>query len=145
MSQRYRRTSHAVYELNYHFVWPVKYRKHIKSPKIRKFLEDLFPPIATSYGFEVIKQNIQEDHIHLFISAPPKFSPSEMVNILKSISSAKEVFKKFSEVKRELWGGQFWSDGYFVRGVGEKVTSQIIQRYIDYQRAEEIGRQQRLF
>lgn len=128
----YRRTSHAVYELNYHFVWPPKYRRHIGTPDVKEFLEDLFPKVAHAYGFEVIETSVQPDHVHLFVSAPPRFAPAQIVEILKSIS-AREVFKKFPKVKQKLWGGELWSDGYFVRAVGDKVTSTIVQRYIKYQ------------
>lgn len=140
----YRRTSHAVYELNYHFVWPPKYRRHIVTDDIRKFLEDLFPKVARAYGFEVLEQGVKPDHIHLYISAPPRLAPARIVEIMKSLS-AREVFKKFPKVKEQLWGGEFWTDGYFVRAVGDKVTSFIIQRYIRYQINENKHKQQRLF
>lgn len=139
-----RRTSHAVYELNYHFVWPPKYRRHVATDDVKKFLEDLFPNVAHAYGFEIIEQNVQPDHVHLCISAPPRIAPAQIVDILKSIS-AREVFKKFPKVKQQLWGGEFWSDGYFVRAVGDKVTSFVIQRYIRYQSNEHSAKQGRLF
>ena len=137
----YRRTSHAVYELNYHFVWPPKYRKHIATAEVKKFLEDLFPKVATAYGFEIIEKNVQPDHVHLFIAAPPRLAPADMVQILKSIS-AKEVFKKFPRIRNQLWGGELWSNGYFVRAVGDKITSFVIQRYIRYQNQEDHGKKQ---
>lgn len=137
----YKRSSHAVYELNYHFVWPPKYRKHIGTSDVKKFLEDLFPKIAHAYGFEIVEENVQEDHVHLFVSAPPRFAPSQIVEILKSIS-AKEVFKKFPKIKAQLWGGELWSDGYFVRAVGDRVTSYVIQRYIKYQQNDDTGKKQ---
>ena len=140
----YRRTAHAVYELNYHFVWPPKYRKHIGTKDVKEFLEDLFPKVAHAYGFEVMEQNVQLDHVHLYISAPPRCAPSHIVEILKSIS-AREVFEKFPKIKQQLWGGELWSDGYFVRAVGDKVTSYVIQRYIRYQRSETKSKQGKLF
>ncbi|MEW6610307.1 MAG: IS200/IS605 family transposase [Patescibacteria group bacterium] len=65
MESQYRRTTHAVYGLNYHFVWPPKYRKHVVTKEVQKFLESLFPKVAMAYGFEVLEQNVQSDHIHL--------------------------------------------------------------------------------
>ena len=112
-------------------VWPPKYRKHIGTPQVKEFLEDLFPRVAKAYGFEVLEQNVQGDHIHLFVSAPPRFSPAELVEILKSLS-AREVFQKFPRIRKELWGGELWASGYFVRGVGDKVTSAVIQQYVRY-------------
>jgi putative transposase len=139
-----KRASHAVYELNYHFVWPPKYRKHIATKPVKEFLENLFPKVAEAYGFEVVEQNVRSDHVHLYISAPPRFAPSRVVEIMKSMS-AREVFEKFPSIKKQLWGGELWSDGYFVRAVGDKVTSYVIQRYIRYQTNEQSAKQGRLF
>jgi len=74
---------------------------------------------------------IVEDHVHMFLEAPPRLSPSRIVQILKSIS-ATELFSQFPRLRKELWGGRLWSDGYFVRAVGDEVTSQVIRRYITY-------------
>ena len=112
--------------------------------EVKKFLEDLFPKVAEAYGLEVIEQSVQSDHLHLYVSAPPRIAPAQIVDILKSIS-AREVFKKFPKVKQQLWGGELWSNGYFVRAVGDKITSFIIQRYIRYQRNEQNHKQRRLF
>jgi putative transposase len=79
---------------------------------------------------------IGEDHVHIFTSMPPRYSVGEIVRIVKSVS-AREIFVRYPEVKRELWGGEFWEDGYFVRTVGDKVTSDTIKRYIQYHRHEE--------
>jgi putative transposase len=75
--------------------------------------------------------------VHLFLSAPPGYSPARVVQIMESIS-ARIVFEEFSEVKKQLWGGEFWSDGYFVRSVGDKVTSEVIRRYIKYHQEEQL-------
>ena len=77
-----------------------------------------------------------EDHIHIFTSVPPKYSIGEIVRVLKCIS-AKEVFRRHPEVKGELWGGEFWEGGYFVRTVGDKVTADVIKKYVQYHRHEE--------
>ncbi len=84
------------------------------------------------------------DHVHIFLSFPPRYSIAHVVGVLKSISAA-EVFEKFPEVKKELWGGEFWEDGYFVRTVGDKVTADLIKRYIQYHRDEIHGKQLKLF
>jgi putative transposase len=75
-----------------------------------------------------------EDHVHLFLSAPPRYAPARIVQILKSIS-ARELFARFPRLRRQLWGGQLWEDGYFVRSVGDAVTAEIIRRYIRYQKS----------
>jgi putative transposase len=72
-----------------------------------------------------------EDHVHMFLEAPPRLSPSRIVQILKSIS-ARELFSQFPRLRKELWGSRLWSDGYFVRAVGDEVTNQVIRCYIRY-------------
>ena len=133
-----RRTSHAVYDLKYHMVWVPKYRKMILKGDLAKRIREVFTEIAERYEFEVDTMEVKDDHVHLFLSAPPRYSPAGIVQIIKSIS-AKTVFKEFPEVKKQLWGGEFWSDGYFVRSVGDKVTSEVIRRYINYQQKEQLS------
>jgi len=76
---------------------------------------------------------IQPDHVHIFLHAPPKYAPARIVQIMKSIS-AREVFAQFPQLRQKLWAGEFWSDGYFVRSVGDHVTAEIIKQYIRYQK-----------
>ena len=126
-----KRTKHAVYDLKYHFVWILKYRKMILREDIARRVEEIFREIAQVYEFEIETMAVVGDHVHIFLSAPPRYSPGEIVRIFKS-RSAKAVFKEFPQVKEELWGGEFWSDGYFVRSVGDEVTTEVISRYIEY-------------
>ena len=132
-----KRTSHAVYDLKYHFVWIPKYRKMILREEIAKRVEEVFREIAEVHEFEIERMAVVEDHVHIFLSAPPKYAPGEIVRILKS-RSAKVVFKEFTDVRRELWGGAFWSDGYFVRSVGDEVTAEVIRRYIEYHNSKQL-------
>jgi len=131
-----KRTSHAVYDTKYHLVWAPKYRKWILRGDIREHVKELFKEISDSHGFEIDTFEIAKDHVHIFLSFPPRYSISKVVGMLKSIS-ASVIFREHPEVKRELWGGEFWNDGYFVRTVGDKVTAEIIRNYIDYHRKHE--------
>jgi len=131
-----KRLSHAVYDTRYHLVWAPKYRKWILRGSVRDSVKELFEEILAARDCEVMEMEIAEDHVHIFASIPPKYSIGEMVRVLKSVS-AREIFLRHPEVKRELWGGEFWEDGYFVRTVGDKVTSDTIKRYIQYHRHEE--------
>jgi len=131
-----KRMSHAVYDTRYHLVWAPKYRKWVLENKVRDSVKELFEDILAARDCEVLEMEIAEDHVHIFTSIPPKYSVGEMVRVLKSVS-AKEIFLRHPEVKRELWGGEFWEDGYFVRTVGDKVTSDTIKKYIQYHRHEE--------
>ena len=138
-----KRAKHAVYDIKYHFVWIPKYRKRILTKQLKKRVEELFGAVAEQYDFEIDAMGVEVDHVHIFLSAPPKYSPAKIVEVLKSISS-REVFKEFPELEKELWAGEFWSDGYFVRTVGDKVTSELIRQYIRYQHRDH-SKQLRLF
>ena len=131
-----KRTSHTVYETKYHLVWAPKYRKWILRGDIQMRVEELFREIAENHEIEIDTLEVAEEHVHLFVSFPPRMSISSVVGKLKSIS-AREVFREHPEVKRELWGGHFWQTGYFVRTSGDQVTTEIIRNYIKYHRKEE--------
>ena len=130
-----RRTSHAVYELNYHIVWAPKYRRRVLTGEVRKRVLELFSRIAEEYGFEIIEQEVVEDHVHVFVSAPPKISPSDVVRVLKSIS-ARELFREFSGLRKTFWKRELWEDGYFIRAVGDKLTTDEIKAYVRHQEKE---------
>ena len=139
-----RRTAHAVYDTKYHVVWAPKYRKWIKREDIREKVKEVFEEVAGHHGFEIQEMGVAPDHVHIFLSFPPRYSISQVVGLLKSIS-ASEVFEKYPEIEKELWGGELWEDGYFVRTVGDKVTADLIRRYIRYHRDEVHGKQLKLF
>ena len=102
------------------------------SGEIGDYVKEIFGRIAEEYGFTIDTMEVIGDHVHVFMEAPPRYSPARVVQIMKSIS-AREVFKKFPRLRKQLWAGELWSDGYFVRSVGDAVTSDIIRRYIEYQ------------
>lgn len=131
-----RRTSHAVYDTKYHLVWSPKYRRWILRGDIRETVKAIFEEIALNHEIEIDTLEIAEDHVHLFLSFPPRYSIAEVVGKLTGIS-ASVVFKRHPEVEEELWGGEFWEDGYFVRTVGDKVTADLIRKYIKYHREQE--------
>ena len=138
-----RRTSHAVYDTRYHLVWAPKYRKWILRGDIREYVERCFKEIAVINEFEIEEMEIAEDHVHIFLGFPPRYSISNVIKRFKG-RSAREIFQMYPEVKRELWGGQFWEDGYFARTVGDKVTKDMIKKYIEYHRKHEKSPQQQL-
>jgi putative transposase len=135
-----RRTRHAVYDLKYHLFWVPKYRKLVLKGGLAKRLKEIFQEIAERYEFEIDTMEVKEDHVHIFLRFPPRYSIAHVVGVLKSIS-ASEIFGEFPEVKRELWGGEFWEDGYFARTVGDRVTADLIKRYIKYHHDEVHGNQ----
>ena len=140
----YERTSHAVYELKYHFVWVPKFRRAVLKEPVATALKRIFKGTAERYGFRIVEQEVMPDHVHLFVSAPPRFSPAELVKVLKSVSWVR-LMKERPEMKEVTWGGPLWSSGYFVRATGDMVTSSVIQRYIRNQRANEDRPKQPVF
>lgn len=123
-------TSHAVYEAQYHMVWCPKYRKRVLVGDIKERVKELFYEIAQEFDFEIDKCEVAEDHVHILLSFPPRYSISRVVGIIKSISGSK-IFDEFPKVKKKLWGGHLWEEGYFVRTVGEHMTDDVIRRYIE--------------
>ena len=131
-----RRTSHAVYDTKYHLVWCPKYRKDlfVQNP-VRERAAELFREIAAEYGYDIEEMEVAKDHVHIFLSFPPRYSIGEVVRALKSIT-ARELFREFPSLKKRMWSGEFWEDGYFARTVGDKLTSQMIEKYIRHHRDE---------
>ena len=139
-----KRTSHAVYELSYHFVWIPKRRRKVLEGRVRTRMKELLREICEGYGWELIEQEVMIDHVHVFVSAPPRYSAGEMVQAMKSIT-ARRIFQEFPSLREVMVNDELWSDGYLVRAVGEKVTAAIIQRYIQHQERQDKGQQLRLF
>ncbi len=125
----FRRTAHAAYDTAYHLVWSPKYRKRILKGEIKTRVTEMFREIAETYGITIDEMEVSSDHVHIFCSFPPRYSIAQVVTRFKSLS-ARAVFREFPQVKRQLWGGEFWEDGYFARTVGDQVTAEMIRKYI---------------
>ena len=89
----------------------------------------LFREIALHYDLEVGQIQVLPDHVHLSVTAPPRIAPSEAVAILKSVST-KLLFKRYKWLKKQYWGGEVWSGGYFVRSIGTSITKEAIEKYL---------------
>ena len=139
-----RRTRHAVYDLKYHLVWIPKYRKNILSKEVSEYLKVVFNKVAEEYEFKIDTMEVKEDHVHIFVEVPPRYSPARVVQIMKRVS-AREVFSQFPDLRKQLWAGELWNDGYFVRSVGDKVTADMIRKYIEYQTHEDDSIQLNMF
>lgn len=131
----FRRGAHAAYDTAYHLVWSPKYRKHILEDELATRVEQMFKEIAEAYDITIDEMEVSPDHVHIFCSFPPRYSIARVVGMFKSLS-ARAIFREFPQVKRQLWGGEFWEDGYFARTVGDKVTAEVIRKYI--QRHKEV-------
>jgi putative transposase len=118
-------------------VFCVKYRKKLLlETEIIKFLKKICFEIGERYYFEFDAIGTDGDHVHLFVGAEPKYSPSRVMQIVKSIT-ARQVFKEYPEIKKQLWGGEFWSDGGYIGTVGDGTTSDVIKNYIQNQGNQE--------
>lgn len=120
----------CAYQANYHLIWATKYRRKVLVGSVLVRLEEVLKMIAGQTGFQLLAARVHDgDHVHLFVSAPPKVCIPEMVRIYKCVSS-QLLFKEFPEIKKQLWGGNLWSEGYAVRTAGV-VTSSKIEEYIN--------------
>ncbi len=105
---------------------------------VRERAEQLVKEICDEYSIEIQEMEVAIDHVHLLVSFPPRLSIGELVRTIKSIS-ARELFREFPRIKKRLWSGELWEDGYFARTVGDRMTRQLIEKYIKHHRDIEQG------
>ena len=111
-------------------VFCIKYRRSLLVVEEQcEYLKQVFREIGERYWFEIEEMGTDGDHVYVFVGAAPKYAPSRVMQILKSIS-AREMFARFPEIRKQLWGGEFWSDGGYIGTVGDGVSSEIVRRYI---------------
>ena len=116
-------------------VWGVKYHKYILNKAVKSFLVETIKQTCLSYEYEFYSLGLAPNHVHFFVGAPPKIAPAVIARVIKSIS-AREIFKRFPEIKKQLWGGELWKNGYYVGTVGEGQTEAIILKYLEQQEKE---------
>jgi len=124
--------SHNVSNLMYHFVCPAKYRKVVVDEEIDRVIQETCRGIEVRYDIRFLEIGTDRDHVHFLIQSVPTMSPTEIIQIVKSIT-AKRVFKECPKVKKKLWGGEFWSDGFYVATVSEHGNEQVIANYVKNQ------------
>jgi len=123
---------HCAWQIHYHIVFPVKYRKALLEDEVVGIIRQTAVGIEQRYAIDIEAMGMDKDHIHLLCGAHPKVSPGQIVRIFKSIT-AREIFRAKPEVKKALWGGEFWTDGYYVATVGERGDWKTVERYIERQ------------
>jgi len=124
-----RKGYHCVWQIHYHIVFPVKYRKVLLDEEVVEIIREVAIGIGQRYAIEMEAIGMDKDHIHILCSSHPKMSPGEIVRIFKSITG-REVFRRKPLVRKELWGGEFWADGYYVATVGERGNWKNVEEYI---------------
>ena len=137
----YLHLSHNVSNLVYHFVFPAKYRRVVINEDVDKSLKEICVGISLRYEWiEFLEIGTDDDHVHFLIQSTPDHSPSEIARVVKSIT-ARRIFTEHPEVKKQLWGGEFWSDGYFVSTVGKNTNEKVIQKYVQEQGTQDTYKQ----
>ena len=126
------RKSHNVSVLLYHYVCPAKYRRVVFDQKVDEILKEMCLEIAKRYEIEFIEIGTDQDHVHFLIQSVPTYSPRKIIQTVKSLT-AREIFKRAPEVKKQLWGGEFWSDGYYVNTVGRYGSEEVVRKYVKEQ------------
>ena len=124
--------AHCAWQIHYHIVFPVKYRKAMLDEAVTMMIQETAAEIAERFPLEMEAIGTDKNHIHLLCSAHPKVAPGRIVQLFKSLT-AREIFRRKPAVKRMLWGGEFWSDGYYVATVGERANWQTVERYVQRQ------------
>jgi putative transposase len=123
---------HNVSVLLYHIVCPAKYRKAVFTPDLDEKLKEICEEISLRYEIEFLEIGTDSDHVHFLVQSVPTYSPTKVVRTIKSIT-AKEIFKQMPELKKQLWGGEFWSDGYYISSVGAHGSEEMIKQYVKHQ------------
>ena len=132
MKNNYTHARTCVYNINYHIVWCVKYRRKVLTDEICSRLYEIIKEIGKEKGFTVVEVKTGEmDHVHVFVSAPPKISITQIVKYLKGISGNKMLYE-FPEIRQSLWKGNLWNSSYFVETIGS-TSEDNIRRYIERQ------------
>ena len=128
--------AHNVNVLIYHIVCPAKYRKTIFSKEVDQTLKDICLEISKRYEIHFLEIGTDQDHVHFLVQSVPTISPTKVVRTIKSIT-AREIFHRLPSVKKELWGGQFWTSGYYISTVGKKGNETAIKEYVKKQGTKE--------
>ncbi len=129
----------AIASIKYDTIWCFALnieRNYYLKTIVLNFLKKFALRLENDIGLSFDALGTDGDHVHVFVGAAPKYAPSNVMQIIKSIT-AKNIFKKYPEIKKQLWGGEFWSDGGYIGTVGDGVTADIIKTYVEKQGTKE--------
>jgi REP element-mobilizing transposase RayT len=129
VKSEYIHKSHNVSVLLYHLVCPAKYRRVVFSDLVDQTLKGVCIELSKRYDIHFLEIGTDSDHVHFLVQSVPTYSVTKIVTIIKSIT-AREIFKLHPEVKLQLWGGEFWTDGYFANTVSKFGDEDIISKYV---------------
>jgi REP element-mobilizing transposase RayT len=132
MEDSHIKKSHNKSLLLYHIVCPVKYRRKVFTELIETTLRNICNGISLRYEIKFIEVGSDENHVHFLVQSAPMYSPKKIVQTIKSITAI-QIFKFHPEVKEKLWGGKFWTSGYYVNTVGQYGNVDLIKKYVENQ------------
>ncbi|PJA01801.1 IS200/IS605 family transposase [bacterium (Candidatus Gribaldobacteria) CG_4_10_14_0_2_um_filter_41_16] len=135
---------HNVSECYYHVQLTVKYRKALLDNRAESIIIGTLQGIKERYAIEISHLGFDQDHIHLLLRFLPTYSAGQVIKVVKSLT-AKAIFEQLPEIKKELWGGEFWTDGYYVATISGRGNKKVIENYIKNQGREQDIKQLRLF
>ena len=135
---------HNISECYYHIQLTVKYRKSLLSRKVEQAIIEALRGIKARYAIEIREIGFDQNHVHILCRYLPKYSGGQVIRVIKSIS-AKRVFKEAPEIKEELWGGEFWTDGYYIATISGKGNKEVIEKYIRNQGRDKDIEQLKMF
>jgi REP element-mobilizing transposase RayT len=127
--------SHNVSALLYHFVCPTKYRRVVVTDEVDAVIKEVCLGISDRYDIMFLEIGTDKDHVHFLVQSVPNLSPTQIVTMIKSIT-ARAIFRRVPSVKQQLWGGAFWSSGYYVNTVGRHGTEDAVRDYVANQGRE---------
>ena len=126
--------SHNVTVLIYHLVFPANYRRVVFDNDVDEVLKEVCLDIERRYQIKFLEIGTDKDHVHLLVQSVPTYSVTKIVTMIKSLT-AREIFSHCPQVKKSLWGGEFWTDGYFASTVGKHGNEDTIGQYVKNQGA----------
>ena len=127
--------SHNVSVLLYHYVCPTKYRRVVIDETVDEILKEVCKEIEMRYEIHFVEIGADKDHVHYLVQTIPTLAPTKVITMIKSIT-AKEIFRRCPAVKKQLWGGNFWTSGYFVNTAGASGSEAVIREYVRNQGKE---------
>ena len=119
---------HCVYYHRFHIVWSTKYRYKVLQGDVRFRVRDIVRQVCHERGVDIVRGVLSSDHVHMFVSVPPKVAISDLVRVMKGRSSHK-VQREFPHLKKRYWGQRFWGRGYFSTTNGA-VTEDTVLQYL---------------
>jgi REP element-mobilizing transposase RayT len=116
----------------YHLVFPAKYRRAVFDEDVDTVMKDVCIEIEKRYQMKFLEIGTDKDHVHFLVQSVPTYHVTKIVSLIKSIT-AREIFRRCPQVKKQLWGGEFWTDGYFAGTVGKHGNETTISKYVKQQ------------